>query len=254
MDTPNTSSSEKKQQFISPREAELIQQLARLRQEQKQELEYETFDGYQLPPRTQFSMLKKPAVSIKYGQMNSNMACIRLFEGLPHILTPLHPGKKRLTIIPLAEEESASVDWARLKDGEWVNRGVTTVEFTDSIFSLMNWNHECRYKALGRIANSERGLVLIFDLEEAIMFTPDMHEYVDPSTGEIKHRQIKYFPDTYKDCIGKSYNDYAAARQINLFEDFAGYQGEYVPKVEEPEVVESVVVQPSQEGGGSYGF
>ena len=68
MDTPNTSSSEKKQQFISPREAELIQQLARLRQEQKQELEYETFDGYQLPPRTQFSMLKKPAVSIKYRE------------------------------------------------------------------------------------------------------------------------------------------------------------------------------------------
>ena len=225
--TPSTPSEEKKQPFISPREAELIQELAKLRREQKQELEYETFEGYQLPPPTQFSMLKKPFVSIKYGQMNFNMACIRLFEGLPHILTPIHPGKKRLTIIPLAEEESASVDWARQKDGIWINRGITTVEVTDSIFHMMGWNQECRYKALGRVADSERGLVLIFDLEEAIMFTPDMHEYVDPATGEIRHRKIKYYPDTYKDCIGKSYNDYVASRQLSLFEEFAGYQGDY---------------------------
>jgi len=228
MDTTNSASLEKKQQqFITPREAELIHEFAQLRKEQKQELEYETFDGYELPPRTQFPMLKKPSVSIKYGQLKFNMACIRLFEGLPHILTPIHPGKKRLTIIPLSEEESATVDWARQKDGAWVNRDVTTIEFTDSIFNLMNWNKECRYKALGRIANSERGLVLIFDLEEAVMFTPDMHEYVDPNTGEIRRRQIKYFPDTYKDCIGKSYNDYAASRQLSMFEDFAGYQGDY---------------------------
>ena len=98
--TPSTPSEEKKQPFISPREAELIQELAKLRREQKQELEYETFEGYQLPPPTQFSMLKKPFVSIKYGQMNFNMACIRLFEGLPHILTPIHPGKSGSPLYP----------------------------------------------------------------------------------------------------------------------------------------------------------
>jgi len=228
MDTINSPESERvSRQFITPREAELIQELAKLRKEQKQELEYETFDGYELPPPTQFPMLKKPAVSIKYGQLKFNMASIRLFEGLPHILTPLHPGKKRLTIIPLSEEESSTVDWARQKEGIWINRDITSVEFTDSIFRLMGWNQECRYKALGRIANSERGLVLIFDLEEAVMFTPDMHEYVDPNTGEIRRRQIKYYPDAYKDCIGKSYNDYVASHQMSMFEDFAGYQGDY---------------------------
>ena len=32
----------------------------------------------ELPPRTQFSMLNKPAVSIKYGVMKFNMACIAI--------------------------------------------------------------------------------------------------------------------------------------------------------------------------------
>lgn len=47
---------------------ELIRQLVKLRMAQKSELEYESLDGYMLPPRTQFSMLNKPAVSIRYGR------------------------------------------------------------------------------------------------------------------------------------------------------------------------------------------
>ena len=44
---------------------------------------------------------------------------------------------------------------------------------------------------------------------------------------------IKFFPDVYKDRIGKSYNDYIAGHQMNLFEDFIGYQGSAV--LDEPE-------------------
>ena len=92
---------------------------------------------------------------------------------------------------------------------------------------------ECRYKVLGRVANSDQGLCMLFDLEEAIMFTPKPQEYTDPLTGEMKKKQIKFFPDVYKDRIGKSYNDYIAGHQMNLFEDFIGYQGSAV--LDEPE-------------------
>lgn len=66
----------------------------------------------------------------------------------------------------------------------------------------------CRYKVLGRVANSDQGLCMLFDLEEAIMFTPKPQEYADPLTGEMKKKQMKFFPDTYRNRIGKSYNDY----------------------------------------------
>lgn len=102
------------------------------------------------------------------------------------------------------------------------------MEFVENIFKLMNWNRECRYKVLGRVANSDQGLCMLFDLEEAIMFTPKPQEYTDPLTGEMKKKQIKFFPDVYKDRIGKSYNDYIAGHQMNLFEDFIGYQGSAV--------------------------
>lgn len=130
-------------------------------------------------------------------------------------------------------ELDESVEWARQKDENWVNKDITSLEFVENIFKLMNWNRECRYKVLGRVANSDQGLCMLFDLEEAIMFTPKPQEYTDPLTGEMKKKQIKFFPDVYKDRIGKSYNDYIAGHQMNLFEDFIGYQGSVV--LDEPE-------------------
>ena len=219
----DTEQNEKKGTAYSAKEQELIHQLVQARLEQKEDLPFENLDGYELPPRTQFSMLKKPAVSIKYGRFTCNMACIRLFEGVRYILPIVNREKKRLAIVTCAEEESASVEWARPKEESWVNKDITSLEFIKKIFDLMGWDDKCRYKALGRIAASPRGLILVFDLEESIMFTPTPIEYVDKNTGEIKKRQVKYYPDEYKDCIGKSYNDYAASQQLNLFEAFDGY-------------------------------
>ena len=62
-----------RKQELSVREISLIRELTQIRKEHKRELEYEKFDGYELPPRTQFSMLNKPAVSIKYGVMKFNI-------------------------------------------------------------------------------------------------------------------------------------------------------------------------------------
>lgn len=214
-------------QNFSEKEFALIKELVQARMEQKQNLEYESFEGYELPPRTQFSMLKKPAVSIKYGKLTFNMASIRLFEGVKHILPIVNTKKKKLAVIPCAEEESATVEWARInKQGNWVNKDITSIDFVENLFKLMDWDRECRYKILGRIAASERGLILVFEMEEAIMFTPKKEEYIDQVTGEKKQRQVKYYPDAYKNRIGRSYNDYVQYRQMNLFEDFNEYEDE----------------------------
>ena len=190
-------------------------------------------EGYELPPRTQFSMLKKPAVSIKYGQLTFNMAAIRLFEGVKHVLTVVNTEKKRLAVVPCAEEESASVEWARVnKQGKWVNKNITSVDFVENLYHLIGWNRECRYKVLGRVAASDRGLILVFEMEEAIMFAPKKEEFVDPVTGETKKRQVKYYPDAYKNRIGRSYTEYEQYRQLNLFEDFGNYNKEQQPEHE----------------------
>ena len=216
---------ERRGEVMSAKELDLIHELIRTRLETERKLEYESLDGYEIPPRTQFSMLKKPAITIKYGYLICNMAAIRLFEGVKYVLPMLNGKTQRIAIVPCAEEESASVEWAyqRMKDDVWQNKCITSLDFAESVFNCMNWNRECRYKVLGRLAESDRGLILVFDLSEAIMFEPNKEEYIDPLTGEIKKRQITYYPDIYKGRIGRSYNDYNRARQLSLFENLDTY-------------------------------
>lgn len=160
----------KKEQGMSYREFELVQEYAKAKLEAQSELQYEDLSDYEIPPRTQFSMLKKPAVSIKYKEITFNMTCVRMFEGITNVLMSLSSNKKRLAVITRKEEGASTVEWSRKKEDKFVNKTITSLEFTDAIYKLMNWDRGNRYKVLGRIANSAEGLILVFDLEEAIMF------------------------------------------------------------------------------------
>lgn len=157
---------------VSKREYELIQELIKLRQEKNIELQFEDLEDYEVPPRTQFSMLQKPAVTLKKGTMTFNAAAIRMFEGIKYIIPMMSKKRKRLVVIMCSEEESASVEWARKKKDKWVSKTITSREYVKKICSIMGWDESCRYKALGNITNSSEGLVLRFDLEEAVMFAP----------------------------------------------------------------------------------
>ena len=212
---------------MSEREFVLIKELIKTKLEGNQELEYESFEGYELPPRTQFSMLKKPAVSIKDGKMTFNMAAIRLFEGVQYVLPMVNKDTKRIAIVPCAEEESASVEWARVrkKDGAWVNKTISSRDFVKAIYDVMDWSGINRYKVLGMVANSERGLILVFEMEEAITFEPRKESYVDKKTGETKSRQVKSYPEKYNGRIGQTYDEYKQHHMQEGFEEVDKYSG-----------------------------
>jgi len=234
-----------KGQGYTAKEQELIRQLIQARMEQQSELGYEDLEGYELPPRTQFSMLNKPAVTFKHRQMTFNTASVRLFEGVRYILPFTSKSKKRVAVVTCKEEEAESVEWARRnKKGIWVNKTITSDEYVSKIFEFMGWDQSCRYKVMGRVSNSERGLILVFDLSEAILFTAP-EEYVDKKTGEIKKRQIKYFPDEYKERIGKTYKDYIERYQMSFFEQLSDYSAD-----DTGEAVQTMTLGPTTEYEG----
>ena len=90
----------------------------------------------------------------------------------------------------------------------------------ENVFAVMHWRPTCRYKALGHVANSPRGLILAFDLDDSITYNGRMREIVDPQTGEIRKTKSVFYPQKFKDRIGTPYDAYVAGVQMSLFEDF----------------------------------
>ena len=216
-------------QVLTSKDIDTLQQLIHSIAGDKIDAVYEDLDGYEVPPATQFSMLKKPAVTIKDGHMTFNMACIRLFENIQFVLPVVNEKRHRLAVIPCKEEEMSAIDWARKRsDDTWTNRTITNRDLVSKIGVFMQWNKDSRYKVLGEVRLSSRGPILVFDLDEAVMFSKQEVECLDESTGEItvKKKDIKYYPDKYMGRIGMSYSDYAEARQLSFFEDFSNYFGQ----------------------------
>lgn len=235
-----------KTEGYTPKEQELIHQLVQERLGKKNAIEFESLDDYVVPPKMFFSMIKKPAVSIRANRMEFSMSAIRLFEGVQHVLPMLSENKKRMVVAICAEEEISSIEWARLKKDKWVNRSIPCPEYVQSIYKMMNWNKECRYKIYGRLANSERGLVLVFDLASAVMFDPLPEEYFDKHTGKMKKRIVKYYPDEIRMKLGRSYSDYEALQQRSSFESLSGYMdtsGGAVPATVSEELAASISMQ-----------
>ena len=259
---------EEKAEGYTPKEQELIRQLFKERLGKKNAIEFESLDDYVVPPKMFFSMIKKPAVSIRANRLEFSMAAIRLFEGVQHVLPMLSDKKKRMVVAICAEEEISSIEWARLKKDKWVNRSISCPEYVQSIYDMMNWNKECRYKVYGRLANSERGLVLVFDLTSAVMFDPLPEEYFDKHTGKMKKRINKYYPDEIRMKLGRSYSDYEALQQRSSFESLSGYldtsgdavqatvsdeMAEYISRQEQEKKRESLLGSIIENGGEDDG-
>lgn len=140
-------------QELSVREISLIRELAQIRKEHKRELEYEKFDGYELPPRTQFSMLNKPAVSIKYSVMKFNMACIRLFEGI--------------AITPCAAEHPMSfkVPDRLLTDGQCRMR-INGVQFVQALLEANGLAAGKDYQFKGRYEAEKNAVIISLEKDE----------------------------------------------------------------------------------------
>ena len=250
MGTPDGTTSSDLGENYTPKEQELIRQLVQERLGRKNEIEFESLDDYVVPPKMFFSMIKKPAVSIRANRMEFSMSSIRLFEGVQHILPMLSERKQRLVVAICAEEELSSVEWARLKKDKWVNRSISCPEYVQSIYRVMNWNKECRYKVYGHLANSERGLVLVFDLSAAVMFDPLPEEYFDKRSGKMKKRVNKYYPDEIRMKLGRSYSDYMAAQQTSSFESLSSYTdstGTAVPSTVSDEAAAGISIREQEQ-------
>ena len=234
----------------SPKEQELIRQLVQERLGRKNAIEFESLDDYVVPPKMFFSMIKKPAVSIRATKLEFSMSSIRLFEGVQHVLPMLSERKKRMVVAICAEEELSSIEWARLKNDKWVNRSITCPEYAQNIYQMMNWNKNCRYKVYGHIANSERGLVLVFDLDSAVMFDPLPEEYFDKKSGKMKKRLNKYYPDEIRMKLGRSYSDYEATQRRSSFESLSSYMdtsGTAVPATVSDEAAGAISIQDQEQ-------
>ncbi len=127
--------------------------------------------GYQVTRGELFAHTREPAITIWPTRIKFNMACLRKFPGVTHILILIHPEQKRLIIRPCHPEAPDSLRWAKGGgEKELGNRDMLCKIFAGKLFDLMKWDPEYRYKIMGRPAVYAGEILFLFKLDDFELF------------------------------------------------------------------------------------
>ena len=141
----------------------------------------------------------------------------------------IHPDKKLLAVRAVKSDAVNAVTWSRRTNGKTVPKKISGTACLPTIFKLMDWKDECRYRLLGSLLQKEDCSILLFDMKEIEVFIP---RYVidqsdqDSDDGSMipftygSSKQILAYPDDWGDNFGNSFysHEYDSQKEKSEFE------------------------------------
>ena len=125
-----------------------------------------SYDGYQIVRREMFARKNEPAVVIRKNSITFNTACINGLEDTVYIEILINQQKRSIAIRQSEKNKKDAQRWCIDKPDKRKTRSITSTEFTQRLYALMNWSDKCRYKIKGEKKDLSEGTVYFFDLKD----------------------------------------------------------------------------------------
>lgn len=120
------------------------------------------------------------------------------------------------------------MQWAKKRGELSIPRAISGTAFMPTIYSLLSWNSDCRYRITGIRRGNGSDAVLLFNLEETEIFIPsdvideqqisDEQPDVKPFTDNLK-KNVRAYPPDWADTFGSNYYCHAQAQELAGFDD-----------------------------------
>lgn len=159
--------------------------------------------------RTQFFVCSnRICVSMSGKSITFSTAAVRKLP-TTNIELLIHPGEKMLAVRAAPESLKNIITWSHEKEGKLKPKIISGAAFLPTIFSLLGWERECRYRVMGRYKEHDGVGMLLFDLNEVEMIIPsDLIDYEDtgiPISLMGDKKSVVAYPEVWKDSFGDGY-------------------------------------------------
>ncbi len=164
--------------------------------------------GFEVARTQFFSSKDKICVSMTVKDLIFSIVAIHKLSDVNEIELLIHPEEKRLAVRVSHEEVKNHMVWRKEKDGRISARKMSGAAFLPTLFSVMGWEHDCKYRVVGRYQEHEGARMLIFDLKEAEMIIPGSlfkeDTGMEMSDFDEKKNVVAY-PEKWKEGFGDGY-------------------------------------------------
>ena len=146
-------------------------------------------------------------VTISINDIMFSTECISKFSDNSTVQLFLQPVEKLLAAKPCGKDDSYNVVWSKKRDGIMKNKKISNSAFLPTLYKIMGWKPECRYRCLGNIKELKNQKAVIFNLAEVEVIIPrDSIKNESDGVAPISagKRSVIAFPAEWSDSFGSS--------------------------------------------------
>lgn len=185
--------------------------------------------GYEIVRAQFFSTRLNPAMTISQGKITFNTACMKKFKDVEYVEILLNSVENCIAVRPCEKDNVNAVKWGRIKDGKWLVLPKSCRGFSESLYELMDWKNECKYRFRGQYFQEDNEQILLFDLEEPEIFKRELQDIlsaestsdeVENETIEIEEKQVNtvtktLYPEKWKKHFGNRTDEITVFQRIH---------------------------------------
>lgn len=176
--------------------------------------------GFEVTNSALFDSNKKPYVLFQSKKIKFSTDCVRYFGKDNKVELLIHPGLRMFAVRRASKECRHFVQWSRPNDGKYYAKEIPCSAFGDTLFELLDWATEYKFKAYGRYIESEGESVFLFDLSDPEVFIQSyLMTGTDTPSGEhgalsplsISGKRIRAVPKKLADRFGSNFYSHRLA-------------------------------------------
>jgi len=179
--------------------------------------------GYEIARSQFFDSTDRITVTFSQGDIRFSCPAVRRLESaLVELL--MHPQKRILAVRTAGKECRNAMQWSKKKSGISFPRGISGTAFLPTLYSLLGWKDDCRYRITGIKRGKGDDAILLFNLTEPEIFIPnDTVSSLPESDTSVKpftdsnRRNVRAYPPDWADTFGSNYYSHAQAQELAGF-------------------------------------
>lgn len=179
--------------------------------------------GYEIARSQFFDSTDRITVTFSQGDIRFSCPAVRRLEStLVELL--MHPQKRILAVRTTGKECRNAMQWSKKKSGISFPRGISGTAFLPTLYSLLGWKDDCRYRITGIKRGKGNDAILLFNLTEPEIFIPnDTVSSLPESDTSVKpftdsnRRNVRAYPPDWADTFGSNYYSHAQAQELAGF-------------------------------------
>ena len=125
--------------------------------------------GYKTIRADYFPSTDQPAMTIDKGKLRFNTACLKKFEDVEYVELLLNTVTNTIAIRPCEEDNPNAIHWGKLREERWIVSTMGCRGLSRTLFDLMSWEDEGKYRFRGQFIGEEDQKLLLFELDEPVI-------------------------------------------------------------------------------------